>query len=93
MRRATRQQGGQQAETTSTATGAESSKAAADPSSRPWFSAPSVKVILAALCVFALVHVAMWFVVYGHIRDRFDDRLHASALLAWTKVKEVASHL
>jgi len=52
-----------------------------------------VKVILAALCVFALVHLAMWFVVYGHIRDRFDDRLHASALLAWTKVKEVASHL
>lgn len=58
-----------------------------------WFSAPAVKVIFVALAFFFLVHLFMWYIVYGHMRDRFDENLRQSARVAWGKVKEVASHL
>jgi len=58
-----------------------------------WFSTTSVKVIVVLLGVFFLLHLFMWYIVYGHMRDRFDDSLRQSVRLAWEKVKEVVDHL
>jgi hypothetical protein len=58
-----------------------------------WFAAPTVKVIIVMLVIFFFLHLFMWYIVYGHMRDRFDDSLLQSARLAWAKVREVADHL
>lgn len=63
------------------------------PTDPAWFAAPTVKVIIGMLVIFFFLHIFMWYIVYGHMRDRFDDSLRQSARLAWAKVREVADHL
>lgn len=83
--------GGQHEPSSSGATGKQPPAAPVPDAS--WLAAPAVKVIIAALVIFFLLHLFMWYVVYGHMRDRFDDSLRESVDLAWKKLKEVADHL
>ena len=70
---------------------AESSPALEAP--RKWHDFLSVRVILVSLSIFAVMHLFLWYVVWGFWRDQNNERLRKTVGDAWTSLYAVLDHL
>ena len=73
-------------------TQAESSPAAAE-APRKWHEYLSVRVIIVSLSMFGVMHLFLWYVVYGFWRDQNHERLRKSVGEAWASLYAVLEHL
>ena len=60
---------------------------------QPWYAALSVRVILALLFLFCLLHVYLWKIVYNHAMGTDHDRLKGSVSDAISSLYGVLDHL
>ena len=60
---------------------------------KAWHEFLSVRIIVAALALFILLHLFLWWVVYGFWRDQNHERLRKTVSEAWASLGAVLDHL
>ena len=60
---------------------------------RAWYSSLGVRVVVALLVIFGLMHLFLWKVVYDFWIDQDHDRLNESVRQAWASLERVRQHL
>ena len=60
---------------------------------RPWHASTMVRVILALLTIFVVMHLFLWKVVYDFAMDTNHERLRGSVRSAMSALYDVLEHL